>query len=470
MALIDSTGITPTTLSEYREILEDKFLVEFGEELALDPETPQGQIIGIMALALTEADEQLVELAQAMSLDTAAGGQLDELGTILDITRTPSRKSQVTAKLFGTVGVTVPEGAIARKPDGPEFICTEAVVLAGDTAVEVIFEARDEGAIALATSELTEIVTAIPGWTSITNESAATVGIPPETDDLYRFKYQYRTAHRSLGPVDAIRSALEEAGATYIRVEENYTNIRTKVQGFSINPHSVLIIVEDGTDSDITDAIVDSKSLGVAAMTGIVGAAVTAPLTPTGADFLYAGETFSGYTQPANGTLAAFSTALQAALATSVDNKVSTAAVDIHNGNRFAVTYPWHDEYTPFFDTSALPAAMKLRRDDVTASPGPFFRTESSDLTATVDITITNRFPANGLETLRANLIKLVKEYDIGETPWKNDFLVVAERITGVRVTNLTVTEGSTDIADISPPLNRRWNLPAGNLTVNVTR
>lgn len=470
MAVVDKTGIIPATLDEYKEILEERFLAEFGEELSLEPETPQGQMVGIMALALTEIDEQLVELAQAMSLHTAAGPQLEELGSILDIRRFLGSKSRVTATLRGTVGVTVPQGSIAATADGIQFTSVSSAVLAGDTGVEVIFEAVQIGAIEVAAGDLSQRVTEIPGWSYITNASPATVGQDQESDSAYRLRYGARTAHGSLGALDSLRAAIQEAGATYIKIEENFTDEPRRVKDFTINGHSVVIIVEGGTDSDITEAITSRKTLGAAAMTGIIGAGVSAPLTPTGTDFSYAGETFSGYTQPAADTLEAFSTALQAALETSVNNKISSAAVDIHNGSRFVVTYPWHDGFSPNFDTSELPEAMKLRPEDATASPGPFFRTDTSDLNVAMSITIDSKFPASGLETLRSRLIQLVKDYDIGETPWKNDFLVVAEQIPGVRVTSLTVQEGDTDIASVSPPLNRRWNLPTTSLNITVSR
>ena len=496
MARVDKTGIHPTTLQQYVERFGERFHGEFGEELSLDPETVQGQWIGLMSLSLSEADENLVDSSQAMSLDAAEGTQLDDLGSPLDIIRLPGRQSRVTATLRGDVGVGIPTGSRARTaPAGAEFASTGDAVLAGaNVDVSVVFEADEEGPVVAAAGELTEIITPVPGWLSITNVNAAAVGVAEESDDEYRSRFATRSAHRAFGSKDALRASIEAAGATSVLVEENDTSIYKVVQGFTLAPHSFIAVVEGGADSDIAAAIVkitgqegDSrKGLGAGALTGITGAAVTDPTDILGSatsrnpyDFNYAGQVLtldvgSDPEDVAGGVWAGY---LQPVLRASSDAMVASSSVIFHQDGYFVILFPWFEGFAPTFreteagnDRRYLPELLNLDDSNLTVSPGPFVRTAESDLSVTIAVTIDRLFPSNGLATIRSNLLELVEGYEIAQAPWENDFLVAAESVRGARVTSLTVEEGTTDIASIVVPLNRRWKLTTGNLTINLTR
>ena len=67
MATVDESGITPTTLSEYVVILNQLFKDAFGEDLIVEPETPQGQLINLLAFRFARIDETIVKVAAGMS-------------------------------------------------------------------------------------------------------------------------------------------------------------------------------------------------------------------------------------------------------------------------------------------------------------------------------------------------------------------------------------------------------------------
>ena len=99
---IDETGVQATDLESYVSLLEEKFKDSLGQDLDVSPETPQGQLIGLFALALTNIDEDLVALSNGMSLNTAAGNQLDAFGTMLQIFRRPGTPSEGNVTFEGT--------------------------------------------------------------------------------------------------------------------------------------------------------------------------------------------------------------------------------------------------------------------------------------------------------------------------------------------------------------------------------
>ena len=87
MARVTAQGIEPTTLQGYIDALEAAFRSALGQDLDLAPETPAGQLVGTLALTLTEADEALVAVGNGMSRSRALGVQLDDLGSLLGIPR-----------------------------------------------------------------------------------------------------------------------------------------------------------------------------------------------------------------------------------------------------------------------------------------------------------------------------------------------------------------------------------------------
>ena len=87
MARVTAQGIEPTTLQGYIDALEAGFRSALGQDIDLAPETPAGQLVGTLALTLTETDEALVAVGNGMSRSRALGIQLDDLGSLLGIPR-----------------------------------------------------------------------------------------------------------------------------------------------------------------------------------------------------------------------------------------------------------------------------------------------------------------------------------------------------------------------------------------------
>ena len=87
----------------YRAQLEAAFKSALGADLSVDPTTPQGQIIGILALTLAQQDEAILQSIQGLNLYSAAGYQLDSLGSLLDIARVPARHSLLPVRFIPTL-------------------------------------------------------------------------------------------------------------------------------------------------------------------------------------------------------------------------------------------------------------------------------------------------------------------------------------------------------------------------------
>ena len=472
MARVDESGVHGFSLAEYQDWFEARFRAAFGADLALDPETPAGQWIGIAALAMTECDEALVAVGNAMSVDHAAGGQLDDLGSLTNVERSEESHSTVTVTVAGVAGTMVAAGSRARTATGTLFE-TEAAVVLTPAGVSAEMRAVEAGPVEAAAGEINIIVTAIAGWETITNSAAATPGVAEEPDTSYRGRYQARTARLAPAYLDALAAALFEAGVSRIRspVIENDTNVPETVAGMEIRPHSILAIVEGGTDTAVSAAVLRTKGMGVSPMTAIQGGAhsILATLQAfVSEDFVWSGETFSGIDLSGAADFAAVAALIQTAIRTSSDAMISETTV-AYIGAAFVIGYPWRPDRNPIVGAGALATALGLSAALATESPGPFLRARTRALAVTTTVAVQAGFPADGLAQIRAAIAARIPRYGIGERPRHNDVLVVIEGVPGAHVTALSVTDDGTAIDSVAVPPDVSYQLAPASLEITLT-
>ena len=268
---ITPDGARAASLAENRDNLNRRQREELGEDLSLSEQTPQSQWSGIAALNFTEMGEGGVRAAlYGSSVDHSEGVHLDAHGSLLDIRRRVATFSRVTATLTGVAGVGVPEGSRAKTSAGAVFE-TEAAVTLSPSGVTVEMQAIEAGPVEAPAGTLTQIGTIIPGWETITNAAAASVGVIRQSDDAYKASYRTRTAHSSRGPIPALEGAIEEALAGKQRVVENDEDTGMFIQEWRVGPHAVLAFSEGGSDGDVRRAVENHRGMGAGTMSAIRG-------------------------------------------------------------------------------------------------------------------------------------------------------------------------------------------------------
>lgn len=263
MASITDAGIQPDDLTTYTTELETLFRAVFGADLNLAAETPQGQFIGIAALFFAAQDEIAVHTANGLNLFTAAGLQLDDMGTLFSHPRIAGERSSVMATLTGTGGTIIAAGARARTTGGATFFLAERAVIGADGTIDGTFRSQALGPIVAGAGELTQIVDVVSGWTAITNAAAASLGRNAETDHQYQQRYRGEVAVHARDALEAIRArVLQVESVTGCRTVDNDTTVSVTTQGIAIAAGSLLVIVEGGTDADVGQAIAATKGIG----------------------------------------------------------------------------------------------------------------------------------------------------------------------------------------------------------------
>ena len=262
-----SYGITQDgfNLKRLPEILEDKNNITrqaLGENIDLDPQSPDGEINGLISLS----DANLWELAEACynAFDprSATGKALSKLATFYGINRLGATSSTVTLTITGDFNTVIPAGSLVNDNQGGvdwQTIADVTIPVGLTTTVEA--QAVETGKVIGLAGTLTNIVTPIAGWDAVTNLLDAQEGREIESDTELRIRMGLSVANQSSNMIDSIFPAIADIdGVTKLRIYENDTNA-TDVNG--IPAHNIFAVVQGGLNSEIAKTIYREKPSGV---------------------------------------------------------------------------------------------------------------------------------------------------------------------------------------------------------------
>jgi uncharacterized phage protein gp47/JayE len=257
---IDSNGISIETFDEIYARLSSEFKSIYGSDINLDQDTPDGQLLGILAKEILDTQEFAVNLYNSFDPDLASGQQQNKILKLSGLNRSPATKSTVSINITTSQTVNLPSDYTLSDSLGQNWVILSAQTLtAGTTAVD--FTAEQWGAIEADADTITEEVTKILGVTSVTNPLAADPGLNEETDTEVRARRNKSIENPSYSTVgDLYARLLEIAGVTDVIIYENDTD--TYDATLALDAHSIWCVIDGGTTTDITEAIAKSKTGG----------------------------------------------------------------------------------------------------------------------------------------------------------------------------------------------------------------
>ncbi len=270
MALdLDTLGLSATVTAEgisapdYQTVLDTitgYFQQIYGSDAYLDPDSKDGQMVALVALAIHDANNTAISVYRSFSPATALGDALTSNVKINGITRRAATNSTVDLLLTGTVGTTITNGSV-RDTNSVVWNLPATVVIGSDGTVVATATCANSGAVAAVAGSVNGINTPTRGWASVTNPLAATVGVAAETDAELRVRQSQSVALASLTPFDAVDGAIANVeGVTRHKLFENDTET-TDANG--LPPHSISAIVEGGDATEIANTIRSVKGQGV---------------------------------------------------------------------------------------------------------------------------------------------------------------------------------------------------------------
>lgn len=262
---LDLSGVILPDTATTRSEVEAEWRTAFGADLIVTPNTPQGVMITADVLSRDNLLRNNAELANQINPDLAGGVFLDALMALTGTQRIAATRSMLLAVAVGGVpGSIIPEGALARLgANGEIFASTGAVVLSPTGTGLATFRAVNYGPITAAPGQLDTIVSGVLGWETVSNPAAAIPGTLEESDAAARRRRRETLGNQGTALPEATVGALYEVdGVTSVQFRENYTDAPLTFDSFTLVPHSILAIVQGGTDTDVATAVLGKKSLG----------------------------------------------------------------------------------------------------------------------------------------------------------------------------------------------------------------
>lgn len=271
MALnLDTLGLSATVTAEgisapdYQTILDtltSYFQQIYGSDAYLEPDSKDGQMVALVALAVHDANNTAIAVYNSFSPATALKAALSSNVKINGIARKGATNSTVDLVLTGTAGTSITNGSV-KDTNNVIWRLPASVTIGVGGTVTVTATCSNSGAVAALAGTITTINTPTRGWASVTNPAAATVGAPAETDAELRIRQGQSVALPSLTPFEGVDGAIANvAGVTRHKLYENDTGT-TDSNG--LPPHSISAIVDGGDVTEIAQTIRGSKGQGTA--------------------------------------------------------------------------------------------------------------------------------------------------------------------------------------------------------------
>ncbi|AUU90279.1 hypothetical protein C2U55_14925 [Enterobacteriaceae bacterium ENNIH3] len=260
-ATVTAQGISAPDYQTILDTVTGYFQQIYGTDAYIDPDSKDGQMVALVALAIHDANTTAINVYNSFSPSTALSDALTRNVKINGIVRKGQTLSTVDLLLTGTAGTTITNGS-AKDTNGITWNFPATVSIGVGGTVTITASCATSGPVAALAGSITGINTPTRGWLTVTNPLAATVGVAAETDAELRVRQGQSVALPSLTPFDAVDGALANiSGVTRHKLYENDTG---SVDSNGLPAHSISAIVDGGDATTVARTLRGKKGQGVA--------------------------------------------------------------------------------------------------------------------------------------------------------------------------------------------------------------
>ena len=256
--------IVPDTGSTKTEV-ENEYKAIFGADLIVDDESPEGLIINAEVEQRDSLSKNNADLANQINPNLAEGVFLDAIFALTDGQREDGVPSTFSTPptVTGVNGTLIPEGSRAETVSGDIFETTADVTIGGSGTETVQFRSLEDADIQVEIGELNSILDEVLGWETVTNTVPATPGRERQSDQAARFLRRDTLALQGRSTAEAVFSNVRSVDDVLsLSFRENVTASTSVIDGVSIPAHSLYVCVDGGLDSEVGEALLESKSAG----------------------------------------------------------------------------------------------------------------------------------------------------------------------------------------------------------------
>ncbi|MBZ6756534.1 baseplate J/gp47 family protein [Klebsiella grimontii] len=265
---LDTLGLSATVTAEgisapdYQTVLDTitgYFQQIYGLDAYLEPDSKDGQMIALVALAIHDANNTAITVYRSFSPSTALNDALTSNVKINGISRRAATNSTVDELLVGEPGTIITNGSV-KDTNGIIWNFPAQVVIGIDGTAIATATCGTSGAVAALAGSVNKINTPTRGWVSATNPLAATVGVAGETNAELRVRQSQSVALPSVTPFEAVDGAI--ANIDGVTRHKLYENDQDTPDANGLPPHSIAAIVEGGDATVIANTLRGVKGQG----------------------------------------------------------------------------------------------------------------------------------------------------------------------------------------------------------------
>ena len=259
---VNSAGISSPSYADILDTLQTAYRNIYGQDIYLGSDSQDGQWLGLIAQAIFDCGQVSVAVFNQYSPATAIGAGLSSVVKINGIARRVPTNSQVALTLVGQSETEIIDGQVGDDQHlGTVWLLPNVVTIPVSGTITVTAVCSAPGAITAQTGTLTNILTPVPGWQTVTNAQQAAPGAPVESDAQLRLRQSRSAALPAATTLDGIFAAVAAVpGVLRLQAYQNDTEF-TNADG--LPAHNISIVVEGGDVNAVAKAIQIKKPPGI---------------------------------------------------------------------------------------------------------------------------------------------------------------------------------------------------------------
>lgn len=267
MDIINENGLT---VSSYEELVTaltsgmNDIYAQDGDVVNFGSETPDGQLVNILAQIGTDMRELIKEVYNSFDADKCTGVVQDSRYALNFLTRKGGIFSQLeieltcdrTVELAGLDAnyndVNATSYTVGDNAGGNWYLITSATLPAGTHTL--LFRSQNYGSYSPAIGTVINQITKVLGVTSVTNPNRAIVtGEEQESDLEFRLRRNRSTAINGQNNVDALEANL--LNTQDVKDAQIWVNNTSSTDATGTPAYTIWVVVDGGSDNDVARVI-----------------------------------------------------------------------------------------------------------------------------------------------------------------------------------------------------------------------
>lgn len=260
---VDEYGVITVDAPDIKAEFEEAYKQALDVNINLEAGTPQGQLLIMDVNNLVYAQEEAVKLANSFTVRTANGKALDIAAQDWGYYRKSGQYTVVVCQCYGAEGTVIPAGSVVS--DGTNrFRLLNTITIASGGVISGQFACEQTGPIIANSNTVTEIITPVSGWDTVSNQAKGITGWDEESDNTFRTRITANWLNiRGKAILGAIVDNIAQLdGVISVLGRENMTDNVINVDGIEMSPHSIYLAIIGGDSNDIGRVIMEKKTLG----------------------------------------------------------------------------------------------------------------------------------------------------------------------------------------------------------------